>query len=118
MVWLPTDVNPLGERGTDAVERAETVPADLQRAVEVDGHETGPVAGLGLGEPVAVDADDGAERGVAAAGHRVLQQHDRLDPARDLHRPDGVAAVGDVSGVAAGAEGLLARNELQLGATE
>ena len=82
--------------------------------VEVDRHEARLGARRGLGDGVHVGRDDRGDHRVAAAGDRVAVQDDRLDAARDLDRADRVRRVDDVRRVAAGAERLLALEQLEL----
>src|SRR5689334_7860659 len=84
----------------------------LEGFVESHLDEAGFLMGLALRHAVKIGADDRRDRGVAAAGHAVTEQRDRLDPAGHLDRPHWIAAVDHVGRIAAGAMWWFAIDEL------
>src|SRR4029077_14895614 len=93
----------LGKGGAHGIEASAPLSAGLQRLFDADCAEVGLAVGLRLGQHVAVDADHGADRDVAAAGDGVVEQADRLHAARHLNRADRVAEIDHVRRVPSGA---------------
>src|SRR4029079_1509497 len=83
----------LGKGGAHCVEAGTPLGASLQRLLAPDCAEAGLAVRLGLRDDIAVDADNGADRDVAAAGDGVVEQANGLDAARHLDRADRVADV-------------------------
>src|SRR5215212_3684132 len=88
------------------------VLAGFEGLLEIHGMELCLVVGLALGQSATVRAYDGADSRVTAAGHGVVHQHDRLDPARHLDRTDRVAEVDHICLIRPSPRRLLAFDEL------
>ena len=82
----------------------------------VDRAKAKPRARRGLRHAIEIALDNGADRGVAAAGNRVAHQQDSLFSAGHLDRADRITNVDHVGGIGAGAERRLAIAELKPGA--
>src|SRR6185312_2167337 len=106
----------LGKGGAHGVEAGTPLGAGLQRLLDADCAEQGLAVGLRLRDGIAVDADDRADRDIAAAGYGVVEQADRLDAPGHLDGAHRVADIDHVRGIAAGSERLLALDERELAA--
>ena len=84
-----------------------------QRLGHRHGNETRLVVRLHLADQVEVGADHRADGRVAAAGHGIAMQDDRLEAGGHLDRADRITGVDDVRRIGAGAERLLARPEAE-----